>query len=327
MTQEVDDLLKSLHLEQYIENLRVNGIDNIALINKEALQNAGIDKVGHSTRILKGVENLTVVAENDTDNSSQENDETESFPNKSDSPPPPLPPKSKLTNKLTPQVPSRTVSIKPVKPPRRTGSLPHGFKPLPEATMDNYMKMPPVPPRQDLGELDFPPPPPEDELLPTPTSPDEVEFPETPEDTIAPITSPTEAVQPTATVSPTQSPKTSPTIPPRRTSVPTRETLPSPTAPHPVPAPRKKVPVVKDPSDPQRQQKVVNIIEDDPGKNNEEKTSQEKLNVCPEEKKEVDDKQPTERKISPEIFCKELCFWLFDTPHLFNLWVKYSSYS
>lgn len=144
----VEEFLKKLNLEQYSLNFEVNGISNLQDITDESLKKANVEKLGHRKRILTNLPtNMTERAISD---------EVEDIDDEEvNDPPPSLPPKGKKI--LPPVPPTRSSSTKPTTAPRKVtsiskgGSLPHGAK----LNQDNYFVMPavpPVPPREDLGE-------------------------------------------------------------------------------------------------------------------------------------------------------------------------------
>ncbi|XP_057312661.1 arf-GAP with Rho-GAP domain, ANK repeat and PH domain-containing protein 1-like isoform X2 [Hydractinia symbiolongicarpus] len=141
MAQSIEEFLKILKLEEYIENFLYNGIKSVCSIDDATLQAIGIEKIGHRKRILMELEKLRNIPNDDKS-------EHQDIDNKDDSEndPPPLPPKaSQSSNNQAYPTRSGTVSPshRPVKPPRRAHTLPTKFK-MPE------FDFPPIPPRTDL---------------------------------------------------------------------------------------------------------------------------------------------------------------------------------
>jgi len=145
----VDEFLSKLKLEQFSSNFEVNNITNLKDVTDEVLKNIGLDKIGHRKRILTELKNIGLIE----GNAMSVNNNHESNHNEL---PPGLPPKSRSISQH-PTPPSRVMSSRPPKPPRinssiaRTGSLPSGVN----LNNENYHVMspvPPVPPREDLGE-------------------------------------------------------------------------------------------------------------------------------------------------------------------------------
>eukprot|EP00111_Clytia_hemisphaerica_P007490 TCONS_00021757-protein len=172
--ESVEVFLTRLKLEQYIENLHVNGIFHVNEITEQVLSKCGIEKIGHQKRIL------TELAKLNFSDSPEMNHSTIAETNDA----PALPPKrsatatSRTIHKTPPTPPRRSVSTRPVRPPPRTsasvargGSLPKGAKlnnenyfvinaaPAPpintninNTEVTNPTLPPQIPPRIDIGE-------------------------------------------------------------------------------------------------------------------------------------------------------------------------------
>ena len=131
----IEDFLSRLKLDLYIENLKLNGINNLNDITEESLVRCNIEKIGHRKRILTELKNIHQAADN---NMSVENvdDINEDAPQ--------LPPKRSFSvknNRTPPIPPQRSLS---------TTENYHTLTPLPPPLND--ASFPPIPPRTDRGE-------------------------------------------------------------------------------------------------------------------------------------------------------------------------------
>lgn len=143
MAQSIEEFLKNLKLDEYIENFIYNGIKSVCSIDDATLQAIGIEKIGHRKRILMELEKLQNIPNNE-ESEHQDIDKKDDSENEA----PPLPPKaSQSSNDQAYPTRSGTVSPskRPEKPPRRAHTLPTKFK-MPE------FDFPPIPPRTDLVE-------------------------------------------------------------------------------------------------------------------------------------------------------------------------------
>ena len=158
----IEEFLSQLKLDQYIDVLKINGINKLNDITEESLVLC-IDKIGHRKRILTELKRfdptalISMPVENIVAADHQE--------------PPALPPKRSSSQGVPspdpqPNPPRRSMSTKPNKPPRTTsiahrGSLPagaqinsenyHMLAPLPPPSRIDT-PFPPIPPRTDRGE-------------------------------------------------------------------------------------------------------------------------------------------------------------------------------
>lgn len=159
----LEEFLARLKLDQYTVNLKLNGINELNEITEESLARCSIEKIGHKKRILtelkniKSTDNITLMEESITPDA------------------PALPPKRSSSVKSairTPPIPpTRSMSVRPHKPPRASSVAPGGSLNGPSLDSANYHTLaplpppsnntplppvptspPPIPPRTDRGE-------------------------------------------------------------------------------------------------------------------------------------------------------------------------------
>lgn len=129
----IEEFLSRLKLEQYTENLKLNGINNLNEITEESLARCNIDKIGHKKRILTELKNINQCA--DITSMAPANDL-----------PPELPPKrsssTRINSRTPPIPPTRSMSTKP----RISSVAQGGSLSGPSVNSENYHMLSPVPP-------------------------------------------------------------------------------------------------------------------------------------------------------------------------------------